>query len=229
MVPMTSHVLVVDDEPTVRSVVAEYIRADGSRVTEVADGRAALDVVANDRPDVVVLDVMLPEVDGFEVLASIREIGELPVIMLTARVGEADRIAGLDLGADDYVVKPFSPRELAARVRSILRRTRAQTGGDVIDLGRIVVDEPSREVTVDGSPVETTPREFELLVHFARSPGRAFSRAELLEAVWKSSAEWQDPSTVTVHVRRLRRQIEQDPDKPLHLLTVWGVGYRFEP
>lgn len=226
---MTPHVLVVDDEPTVRSVVAEYLRADGSRVTEVGDGRSALDVVANDRPDVVVLDVMLPEIDGFEVLAQIRQLGELPVIMLTARVGESDRVNGLDLGADDYVIKPFSPRELAARVRSILRRTRAQTGGDVLDLGRIVIDEPSREVVVDGAVVDTTPREFELLVYFARNPGRAFSRAELLEAVWKSSAEWQDPSTVTVHIRRLRRQIEPDPDQPQHLLTVWGVGYRFEP
>lgn len=226
---MSAHVLVVDDEPTVRNVVAEYLRADGSRVTEAGDGREALNVVSNDRPDVVVLDVMLPEIDGFEVLSQIRQIGEIPVIMLTARVGEADRVAGLDLGADDYVIKPFSPKELAARVRSILRRTRQQTGGDVIDHGRIVIDERSREVTVDGDVVETTPREFELLVYFARNPSRAFSRAELLEAVWKSSAEWQDPSTVTVHVRRLRRHLEPDPDQPSHLLTVWGVGYRFEP
>ena len=225
---MTAHVLVVDDEPTVRAVVAEYIRHDGARVTEVGDGRAALEVVGTDRPDVVVLDAMLPEVDGFEVLREIRSSSDLPVIMLTARTAERDRVAGLDLGADDYVVKPFSPRELAARVRSVLRRIHTETGGQVIDLGRLVVDEPAREVRIDGKSVETTPREFDLLAHMAHHPGRAFSRAELLEAVWQSSPEWQDPSTVTVHIRRLRRTIEADADSPQHLLTVWGVGYKLE-
>ncbi len=226
---MTAHVLVVDDEPTVRTVVAEYLRKDGVRVTEVGDGKRALEVVGTDRPDLVVLDVMLPELDGFSVLAHIRETGDLPVIMLTARTGESDRVAGLDLGADDYVVKSFSPRELAARVRSVLRRVRSESGGSVIDLGRIVVDEPAREVRVEGKAVETTPREFDLLAYMARHPGRAFSRADLLETVWQSSPDWQDPSTITVHIRRLRRRIETDPDSPQHLLTVWGVGYRFEP
>lgn len=226
---MTAHVLVVDDEPTVRAVVAEYLRKDGARVTEVGDGRSALEVVGNDRPDLVVLDVMLPEIDGFTVLDTIRKTGDLPVIMLTARTGESDRVSGLDLGADDYVVKPFSPRELAARVRSVLRRVNVDKGGSVLDFGRIVVDEPAREIRVEGKPVEATPREFELLAHMAKDPGRAFSRGELLEAVWQSSPDWQDPSTVTVHVRRLRRRIEVDPDSPQHLLTVWGVGYRFDP
>jgi DNA-binding response OmpR family regulator len=226
---MSPHVLVVDDEPTVRQVVAEYLRHDGARVTEVGDGRSALEVVRNDRPDVVVLDAMIPEINGFEVLREIRRLGDLPVIMLTARTAERDRVAGLDLGADDYVVKPFSPRELAARVRSILRRQRAEAGGSVVDLGRIVIDEPSRQVRVDGEAVETTPREFELLAYMGKHPSRAFSRAELLEAVWQSSPDWQDPSTVTVHIRRLRRRVEVDPDNPQHLLTVWGVGYKLEP
>jgi len=225
---MTAHVLVVDDEQTVRSVVSDYLRRDGARVTEVDNGRCALEVVANDRPDVVVLDVMLPEVNGFEVLAEIRSTQDLPVIMLTARTSETDRVAGLDLGADDYVVKPFSPRELAARVRSVLRRSGVGAAGEVLEVGRFYVDEPARELRVDGNVVDMTPREFELFAYMAKNAGRAFSRADLLQAVWKSSAEWQDPSTVTVHVRRLRRKIEHDPENPDHLATVWGVGYRFD-
>ncbi len=226
---MAAHVLVVDDEQTVRSVVSDYLRRDGIRVTEVDNGRRALEAVANDRPDVVVLDVMLPEVNGFEVLAEIRSNQDLPVIMLTARTSETDRVAGLDLGADDYVVKPFSPRELAARVRSVLRRSGVGTAGEVLEVGRFCVDEPARELSVGGNVVDTTPREFELFAYMAKNSGRAFSRSELLRAVWKSSAEWQDPSTVTVHVRRLRRKIEHDPENPDHLSTVWGVGYRFDP
>lgn len=225
----TAHVLVVDDEPTVSEVVAGYLTDDGHRVTRVADGLEALDVVANDTPDVVVLDVMIPGLGGFDVLERIRQAGELPVIMLTARTDERDRITGLDLGADDYVVKPFSPRELAARVRSVLRRSRVTHGGPVLETGRIVADTTSRQLLVDGEVVDTTPREFDLLAHLMGHPGRAFSRAELLEHVWRSSSEWQDPSTVTVHIRRLRTKIEIDPDEPAHLLTVWGVGYRFEP
>jgi DNA-binding response OmpR family regulator len=225
---MTAHVLVVDDEQTVRSVVSDYLRRDGARVTEVDNGRSALDVVVSDRPDVVVLDVMLPEVNGFEVLREIRATHDMPVILLTARTGEADRVAGLDLGADDYVVKPFSPRELAARVRSVLRRTGVGAAGTVLEVGRFLVDEPARELRVDGNVVEITPREFELFAYMVKNRGRAFSRAQLLEAVWNSSAEWQDPSTVTVHIRRLRRKIETDPEKPNHLATVWGVGYRFD-
>ena len=226
---MTAHVLVVDDEETVRTVVSEYLRRDGVRVTEADNGRKALELLANDRPDVVVLDVMLPEVNGFEVLQTIRRTHDMPVILLTARTSESDRVAGLDLGADDYVLKPFSPRELAARVRSVLRRSKASTGGKVLELGDIVVDEPARELRIAGSVVDTTPREFEVMAYLMTHSGRAFSRAELLAAVWNSSPEWQDPSTVTVHIRRLRRKIEADPDKPVHLVTVWGVGYRFDP
>lgn len=226
---MTAHVLVVDDEMTVRSVVSDYLRRDGARVTEVDNGRCALDVVNRDCPDVVVLDVMLPEVNGFEVLREIRTTRDLPVIMLTARASETDRVAGLDLGADDYVVKPFSPRELAARVRSVLRRRGAGDAETTVELGRFVIDGPARELRVDGAAVETTPREFELLSYLIRNPSRAFSRSDLLAAVWNSSPEWQDPSTVTVHMRRLRRKIEADPEKPQHLATVWGVGYRFDP
>jgi DNA-binding response OmpR family regulator len=223
-----AHILVVDDEPTVRAVVSDYLRLDGARVTEADNGHKALEILAKDRPDVVVLDVMLPEVDGLEVLRSIRSNMDLPVILLTARTSESDRVTGLDLGADDYVMKPFSPRELAARVRSILRRTKAGAGGNVVELGNIVVDEPARKLQVAGRTVDTTPREFELMAYMVNHRGRVFSRAELLDAVWQSSPEWQDPSTVTVHIRKLRRKIERDPNKPLHLKTVWGVGYRFD-
>ncbi len=225
-----SHVLVVDDEPMVREVVCDYLRRDGSRVSEATTGVEALELVATDRPDLVVLDVMIPDPDGFEVLRRIRRTREVPVIMLTSRTSEGDRVAGLDLGADDYVVKPFSPRELTARVRSVLRRTRRNPDGNptnTLRAGDLVVEPASRTATLAGRPLELTPREFDLLAHLMAHPGRAFSRAELLEQVWDSSPEWQDPSTVTVHMRRLRTKIETDPDHPVHLLTVWGVGYRF--
>ena len=224
----TGHVLVVDDEPTVSEVVGSYLEQDGHRVTRVFDGATALDVAAQDPPDLVVLDVMLPEVNGFQVLERLRGHGSTPVIMLTARTDERDRVTGLDLGADDYVVKPFSPRELAARVRSVLRRSRATNGEGSIECGRIRIDAASRALYVDGLEVDVTPRELDLLTFLVRHPDRAFSRAELLEQVWRSSSEWQDPSTVTVHMRRLRTKIELDPDQPRHILTVWGVGYRFE-
>ena len=225
----TGHVLVVDDEPTVSEVVGDYLEQDGHRVTRVFDGPTALEIVANDPPDLVVLDVMLPQLNGFGVLERIRDNGSTPVIMLTARTDERDRVTGLDLGADDYVVKPFSPRELAARVRSVLRRSRSTHGEPAIESGRLRVDTELRTISVDGQSVDATPRELDLLAHMMRNPKRAFSRAELLEQVWRSSAEWQDPSTVTVHMRRLRTKIEVDPENPQHILTVWGVGYRFEP
>lgn len=223
----TGHVLVVDDEPTVSEVVGSYLEQDGHRVTRVFDGAAALDIAANDPPDLVVLDVMLPQLNGFRVLERLRDQGSTPVIMLTARTDERDRVTGLDLGADDYVVKPFSPRELAARVRSVLRRSRATNGDPIVECGRFRVDTASRALFVDGEEVDATPRELDLLSFLIRNPERAFSRAELLEQVWRSSAEWQDPSTVTVHMRRLRTKIEIDPDQPQHIQTVWGVGYRF--
>jgi DNA-binding response OmpR family regulator len=173
---------------------------------------------------------MLPKLDGYAVLKQLREQTDVPVILLTARESEEDRLRGLELGADDYVVKPFSPREVAARVHAVLRRT---MGPDVESLGSIkleglVIDRQARDVVVDGAVVTMPPLEFDLLVCLASSPREVFSRADLLEKVWGSSAEWQDPSTVTVHIRRLRQKIEVDPDEPARITTVWGRGYRFE-
>ncbi|MGD2051722.1 MAG: response regulator transcription factor [Acidimicrobiia bacterium] len=222
-------VLVVDDEPMVREVVTAYLERDGFVVAAVADGRAALDVLATSSPDLVVLDVMLPEVDGFDVLSRLRRQSEVPVILLTARTEEPDRVLGLELGADDYVVKPFSPRELAARVRSVLRRARPGPPSTRIAYGDLVVDGATREVTVDGDPVELTPKEFDLIAYLAANPRQVFSRGQLLEQVWDSSSDYQDPSTVTVHIRRLRQKIEADASDPRWLQTVWGVGYKFEP
>jgi DNA-binding response OmpR family regulator len=223
--------LVVDDEPTVREVVASYLRRDGHDVVEAADGPTAMQLVDARTFDLVVLDMMLPGVNGLDILRRIRKLGDMPVIMLTARAEESDRVAGLELGADDYVVKPFSPRELAARVNGVLRRAapRAPSGGDPLDHGSLVIDRRSREVTLDGALVELTPKEFDLLTHLAASPREVFSRADLLRDVWQSSPEWQDPATVTVHVRRIRNKIEADPENPRWIITVWGVGYRFEP
>lgn len=225
-------VLVVDDEPTVREVLGEYLRRAGYEVREAVDGPAALaalESMSAAPPDLVVLDLMLPRINGFAVLAELRRRGDVPVIILTARGEEPDRILGFDLGADDYVIKPFSPRELTARVHSVLRRAAPPAEPRHLHWDRITVDEAAREVLVDGAPVELTPKEFDLLLFLASSPRQVFRRAELLEHVWASSPEWQDASTVTVHIRRLRHKIEADPEQPRHLVTVWGVGYRFEP
>ena len=220
------HVLVVDDEQMIREVVTRYLADDGHRVSEAADGHEALAVIDSDTPDLVILDVMLPGPDGFSILQHIRETSDLPVILLTARANEEDRITGLDYGADDYVPKPFSARELAARVRSVLRRSRPPRGS-VLSFGDLVIDEPARTATLADSPLDLTPKEFDLLAFMASRPGEAFSRQDLLREVWDSSSEWQDPATVTVHVRRLRAKIEADVDAPSFLETVWGVGYRF--
>jgi DNA-binding response OmpR family regulator len=226
-----TRVLVVDDEPTVREVVAGYLRRDGHTVAEAADGTAALHLVESERFDLVVLDMMLPGVNGLDILRRIRQLGDLPVIMLTARAEESDRVAGLELGADDYVVKPFSPRELAARVNGVLRRAapRPPVNGARLDFDALVIDQRSREVVLDGRLVDLTPKEFDVLAHLASSPREVFSRADLLRDVWQSSPDWQDPATVTVHVRRIRNKIEADPEHPRWITTVWGVGYRFEP
>jgi DNA-binding response OmpR family regulator len=234
ILPMTANkterILVVDDEPIVREVVAAYLQREGFEVAEAPDGAVALEKVGDRRPDLVVLDVMLPEVDGFSVLTALRRSGNIPVILLTARTEESDRVLGLELGADDYVVKPFSPRELVARVRSVLRRSRsARAPAEILEFDGLRVDEQAREVSVDGRFIEMTPKEFDLIAFLARSPRQVFSRGQLLEQVWDSSPDWQDPSTVTVHVRRLRRKIEANPEKPRWITTVWGVGYRFEP
>lgn len=224
-------VLVVDDEPTVREVVASYLRRDGHAVTEAADGSTAVELVQREHFDLVVLDMMLPGVNGLDILRRIRQMGDMPVIMLTARAEESDRVAGLELGADDYVVKPFSPRELAARVNGVLRRAapKAPAATNRLDFGSLVIDQRAREVSLDGTLVEFTPKEFDVLAHLAASPREVFSRADLLRDVWQSSPDWQDPATVTVHVRRIRNKIEADPENPRWITTVWGVGYRFEP
>jgi len=225
---------VVDDEPMVREVVSGYLQRDGIDVTQVGDGRAALDALAGQPFDLVVLDIMLPLASGLDVLRAVRHHSAIPVILLSARGDEADRVAGLELGADDYVVKPFSSRELAARVRGLLRRSRPPgRDGEAplapLEFDGLCVDRAARAVAMDGRPVELTPREFDLLAHLAAHPRQVFSRAQLLEQVWDSSIDYQDPATVTVHVRRIRQKIEPDPDAPRWITTVWGVGYRFEP
>lgn len=224
-------VLVVDDEPVVREVVAAYLTRDGFDVSEAGDGQSALRYLSSQQPGLVILDVMLPEVDGFSVLSEVRRNSDTPVILLTARGEEPDRVLGLELGADDYVVKPFSPRELAARVRAVLKRNRAtpDSGFAPLRFEGLVIDPRTREVIVEGQPVELTPKEFDLLAFLAASPRQVFSRSQLLQQVWDSSSDWQDTSTVTVHVRRIRQKIESDAVDPRWVTTVWGVGYRFVP
>jgi DNA-binding response OmpR family regulator len=224
-------VLVVDDEPMVREVVCTYLSRDGFDCREATDGEEALAAIAEHDPALVVLDVMLPKLDGYSVLAKVREASDVPVILLTARSTETDRLLGLELGADDYVVKPFSPREVAARVRTVLKRATANAHepAKVVTEGDLVVDGVAHEVRVAGVSVPMPPLEFDLLMCLASNPRTVFSRAELLERVWGSKAEWQDTSTVTVHIRRLRQKIEVDPDNPVRIATVWGRGYRFEP
>jgi DNA-binding response OmpR family regulator len=226
-----SKVLVVDDEPTVREVVASYLRRDGHEVAEAGDGHTALELLDADPPDLIVLDMMLPGVNGLDILRRVRSVSSIPVIMLTARAEESDRVAGLELGADDYVVKPFSPRELAARVNGVLRRSagRVEDAPPTLTFDGLQIEPLSREVRMGGEVVDMTPKEFDVLLFLASSPRQVFSRAQLLESVWQSSPEWQDPATVTVHVRRIRNKIESDAEHPRWITTVWGVGYRFEP
>jgi DNA-binding response OmpR family regulator len=222
-------VLVVDDEPIVREVVVRYLAREGHRTLEAGDGDAARGAIERSEPDLVVLDVMLPGTDGLELCRWIRATSELPVIMLTARGEEADRIVGLELGADDYVTKPFSPRELAARVRSVLRRA-AQGGAsdERIAFGEIELERATREVRRAGAELRLTAKEFDLLWFLASHPRHVFSRDQLMASVWGYTAAL-DSGTVTVHVRRLREKIEAEPSEPRHLQTVWGVGYRLVP
>jgi DNA-binding response OmpR family regulator len=222
-------ILVVDDEPMVRDVVSDYLTDAGYQVECVGDGDRAVAAFRRDPPGLVVLDVMLPGRDGLSVLRELRRSGTVPVILLTARSDEVDRISGLEFGADDYVVKPFSPRELVARVRSVLRRMAAAAAGQPLVFNGLRINPATREVEVDGRPVNLTRREFDLLLFMASAPRQVFNRAQLLEHVWDSSTEWQDPSTVTVHIRRLRAKLEPNPEAPRWIRTVWGVGYRFEP
>jgi DNA-binding response OmpR family regulator len=222
-------VLVVDDEPTIREIVVKYLARDGYRTLEAADGDLARKLVEAERPDLVVLDVMLPGTDGLELCRWIRSGSHLPVIMLTARGEESDRIIGLELGADDYVTKPFSPRELAARVRTVLRRSEpAGAAEERLAFDGLVIDAATHEVTKNGTALRLTAREFQLLWFLASHPERVFSREQLMRRVWGYAAAL-DTGTVTVHVRRLREKIEDEPSRPQHLETVWGVGYRFTP
>jgi DNA-binding response OmpR family regulator len=222
-------VLVVDDEPIVREVVARYLVRDGHRILEAGDGDAARETIERSEPDLVVLDVMLPGVDGLELCRWIRSSSELPVIMLTARGEEADRIVGLELGADDYVTKPFSPRELAARVRSVLRRSTATTPGTGrLAFGDVELERSTREVRKGDVLVRLTAKEFDLLWFLASHPRRVFSRDQLMASVWGYTAAL-DTGTLTVHIRRLREKLEDSPSNPRHLETIWGVGYRLAP
>ena len=226
-----TRVLVVEDDKTVAEVVRRYLEREGYEVHAVGDGRSALDSFDDDGADLVVLDIMLPGIDGLEVCRQLRSRAPVPVIMLTALGEESDRIMGLEIGADDYISKPFSPRELVARIKSVLRRA----GGpltvtpnvEVLESGKLVVEVGARAVTLDGAPVTLTVREFDMLVFLMSHPRRVFTREELLERVWGYT--FGDKSTVTVHMRRLREKIEDDPSNPTHLATVWGVGYRFDP
>jgi DNA-binding response OmpR family regulator len=223
-------VLVVDDEPIVREVVCSYLAREGYRTLEAGDGDEARELLEHDRPALVVLDLMLPGTDGLELCRWIRTQSDLPVIMLTARGEEADRIVGLELGADDYVTKPFSPRELVARVRTVLRRTGPEPAAAAgrLSFGDLTIDERSREVRKAGRELKLTAKEFDLLWFLARHPRQVFSRDQLMDRVWGYSAAL-DTGTVTVHVRRLREKIEDDPAHPRFLQTVWGVGYRLVP
>ncbi|AYY14529.1 DNA-binding response regulator [Actinobacteria bacterium YIM 96077] len=225
-----SRVLVIDDDPALADVVCRYLRRDGFAVDYATDGLAGLKKALATLPDIVVLDLMLPGMDGLEVCRRLRQVAPIPVVMLTALGEESDRIAGLEIGADDYVTKPFSPRELAARVRAVLRRAAggvSHGGSEVLCGGGIEIDVVGHQVHRRGEPVSLTAKEFDLLVYLLAHPGRAFRREELLEAVWGWS--FGDTSTVTVHIRRLREKVEDDASAPQHLKTVRGVGYRFEP
>jgi DNA-binding response OmpR family regulator len=218
-------VLVVDDEPTVRDIVGQYLTRDGFRVVATGDGREVMDLVELESPDLVVLDIMLPGIGGLELCRAIRARRAIPVILLTARGEETDRIVGLELGADDYVTKPFSPRELVARVRAVLRRSVAGAAPERLVLGDLEIDLPAREVRVGGRDVRLAAREFDLLAFLARNPRRVFTRDQIMQSVWGYTAAI-DTGTLSVHVRRLREKIEDDPRAPRRIETVWNVGYR---
>lgn len=221
-------VLVVDDDPTTREVLQRYLTRAGLSVLEAADGVTALEVFRTGQPDLVVLDLMLPGMDGLDVCDRLRRHSQVPIMMLTALGSESDRVVGLEQGADDYVVKPFSPREVTLRVQKLLERALPPgLGQRTLRDDNLAVDERSRTATLDGLDLDLTTREFDLLAFLLANPNQAFSRPELLERVW----DWRfgDDSTVTVHVRRLRAKIEVNPSRPLRLQTVWGVGYRYQP
>lgn len=224
-------VLIVEDEPSIAEVVSLYLRRAGYNVKVVDDGQKAIDEMSVSLPKLLILDLMLPNIDGYEITRWLRDRSDTPIIMLTARRGESDRIAGLEMGADDYVIKPFSPQELVSRVRAVLRRTNIQTQNNsnkALNYNDLNIDPQTRLVTLEKDEKVLTAKEFDLLLLLARHPRQVFTRQQLLENVWGLS-EFIDPSTVTVHVRRLREKIEKDPSNPEHIITVWGIGYKFEP
>ncbi len=227
----SQRVLVVDDEPMVVEVVERYLKRDGFEVATAGDGDKALALASTWVPDLVVLDLMLPGTDGLEVCRALRRQSTVPVIMVTARGEETDRVVGLELGADDYVVKPFSPRELVARIKAVLRRSAAaeapRPAGKRLRFSGLSIEPETRRVEAGGTPVELTAREFDLLCFLASRPGQVFSREQLMNDVWDYTFAG-DPSTVTVHIRRLREKIEPEPMRPRFIKTVWGVGYKFE-
>jgi len=226
-----SRILVVEDETSIADVVARYLRRDGHEVETVSDGTTAIERFEQDKPELIVLDLMLPGLDGQEVLRRVRAVGNTPVVILTAKGEELDRLLGFGLGADDYVTKPFSPRELAARVQAVLRRANEApptASGGGIRIGDLVIDGATREVERAGEPIPMTAREFDLLYFLAQHPGQVFSRDQLIDAVWDYHAI-SDVGTVTVHIRRIRAKLEPDPSRPRYLKTVWGVGYKLEP
>jgi DNA-binding response OmpR family regulator len=229
MIDEAGRVLVVDDDETVRDVVRRYLEVAGFTVDMAGDGAEGLARFAAHEPDLVVLDVMMPGINGLEVCKRLRQVSQVPIVMLTALGEEENRIAGLQLGADDYVTKPFSPKELALRVASVLRRARMPrpepAAAELMD-GDLRLQMTARTATLSGSELPLTSREFDLLAFFLAHPGVAYSRADLLEKVW--GWDFGDQSTVTVHVRRLREKIERDPAKPTRVATVWGVGYRYD-
>lgn len=226
----SQHILVVEDEHSIGEVVSLYLRRAGYTVTYLDDGEAALTFLKTQTPDLVVLDLMLSKVDGWEITRWLREHGDTPIIMLTARREETDRIAGLEMGADDYVSKPFSPQELVSRVRAVLRRVPANqqsTKEDEVRLGGLTINQSKRLLTVEGQEVTLSVKEFELLWFLMNHPHQVFSRDQLLENIWGLS-QYIDPGTVTVHIRRVREKIEKDPSTPQYIQTVWGVGYKIE-
>lgn len=226
-----TQILVIEDEPSVGEVVQLYLRRAGFNVSVVQDGLKALELLESQLPALVILDLMLPGLDGWEITRRLRAKSDVPIIMLTARREEIDRIAGLELGADDYVVKPFSPQELVSRVRAVLRRAHPQAGLEKpqsLEFDGLQIDPQSRLVVAAGVEKGLTAKEFDLLYLLAQHPRQVFTRDQLLERVW-GEPDYIDPGTVTVHIRRLREKIEPNPSEPHYLQTVWGVGYRFEP
>jgi DNA-binding response OmpR family regulator len=225
-------ILIVEDEPSIAEVVSLYLERADFRTQQAADGRTALAVLDKKFPDLIIVDIMLPGMDGLSLTRWIRERSNVPIIMLTARREEVDRIAGLELGADDYVVKPFSPPEIVSRCRAVLRRVgRSDENPEwkrPLTFADLTIDPLTRLVTVGGGSVALTAREFDILHFMARHPHQVFTRDQLLEHVW-GITDYIDPGTVTVHIRRLREKIEAHPSEPARVLTVWGVGYKFEP